>query len=429
MNAVTVLGEYYFSSLQGKPIYDADGRKIGKVKDMAMRWDGNSPQVVGIKYASKTHELIPIDMVERLSDKGIVLTGNFSTDKWIALKEEDIYISKWLLDKQIIDLQGSRLVRVNDITLSWIAQDERRFMLLVAVDIGVRGLFRRLGLEFLFKRWENQLLGFENIKPLEKRTSVLQLIRDKQQLKQLHPADIANILEEMDYKRRADFINNLEEQQAIDALAEMDLDTQVEIIEQMDEHRASDILEEMPPDEAADILGELSIEKSQGLLNLMEQEDADEVRELMQYEEDTAGALMTTEYISFSERLTAEQTINRLRELAPVAETIYYIFVTDEAEHLQGVLSLRELIVASPETYLHDIMHTKVVAVEHDDNHQKVVDIINKYSLLAVPVVDSEGIMLGIITVDDILDLIIPERGKGDAHFWVALRKRMGRGR
>ncbi|MGI6092830.1 MAG: magnesium transporter MgtE N-terminal domain-containing protein, partial [Negativicutes bacterium] len=295
MNAVTVLGEYYFSSLQGKPIYDAASRKIGKVKDMAMRWDGNSPQVVGIKYASKTHELIPIDMVERLSDKGIVLTGNFSTDKWIALKEEDIYISKWLLDKQIIDLQGSRLVRVNDITLSWIAQDERRFMLLVAVDIGVRGLFRRLGLEFLFKRWENQLLGFENIKPLEKRTSVLQLIRDKQQLKQLHPADIANILEEMDYKRRADFINNLEEQQAIDALAEMDLDTQVEIIEQMDEHRASDILEEMPPDEAADILGELSIEKSQGLLNLMEQEDADEVRELMQYEEDTAGALMTTE--------------------------------------------------------------------------------------------------------------------------------------
>lgn len=429
MNAVTVLGEYYFSSLHGKPIYDASGRKVGNVKDMAMRWDGASPQVVGIKYASKTHELIPIDMVDRLSEKGLVLGSSFPVQKVIPLKEEDIYISKWLLDKQIIDLKGSRLVRVNDITLSWVAQDERRRMLLVAVDIGVRGLFRRLGLEFLFKRWENQLLGFEHIKPLEKRTSALQLVRDKEQLGQLHPADIANILEEMDYKRRADFIDNLEEQQAIDALAEMDLDTQVEIIEQMDEHRASDILEEMPPDEAADILGELSVEKSQGLLNLMEQEDAEEVRELMQYEEDTAGALMTTEYISFSERLTVGQAINRLRELAPAAETIYYIFVTDEAEHLQGVLSLRELIVASPETYLHDIMHTKVVAVEHDDNHQKVVDIINKYSLLAVPVVDSEGIILGIITVDDILDLIIPDRGKGDARFWVALRKRIGRGR
>lgn len=428
MNAVTILGEYFFSSLQGKPIYDADGRKLGSIKDMAMRWDGASPRVVGIKYARKTHELIPIDMVEKLTQKGLTLGAGFTENQVIPLKDEDIYISKWLLDKQIIDLKGSRLVRVNDITMSWVAQDERRYVVLVAVDVGVRGLFRRLGLEFLFKNRENQLLGFEHIKPLEKRTSVLQLIRDKEQLGQLHPADIANILEEMDYKRRADFIDNLEEQQAIDALAEMDLDTQVEIIEQMDEHRASDILEEMPPDEAADILGELSAEKSQGLLSLMEHEDAEEVRELMQYEEDTAGALMTTEYISFSERLTAGQTINRLRELAPAAETIYYIYVTDEAEHLQGVLSLRELIVASPDTYLHDIMHTKIIAVEHDDSHQKVVDVINKYSLLAVPVVDSEGVILGIITVDDILDIIIPDRGKGDARFWVTLRKRIGRG-
>ncbi|MDD4599550.1 hypothetical protein SDC9_04066 [bioreactor metagenome] len=429
MNAVTVLGAYYFSSLQGKAIYDAAGRKLGSVKDMAMRWDSASPQVVGIKYARKKHELIPIDRVENFSDKGLVLVNGFTEQQVIPLKDEDIYISKWLLDKQIIDLKGSRLVRVNDITLSWVVQKERRCMVLVAVDIGVRGLFRRLGLEFLFKRWENQLLGFEHIKPLEKRTSVLQLVRDKEQLGQLHPADIANILEEMDYKRRAEFIDNLEEQQAIDALSEMDLDTQVEIIEHMDENRASDILEEMPPDEAADILGELSEEKSQGLLNLMELEDAEEVRELMQYEEDTAGALMTTEYVSFFERLTVGQTINRLRELAPAAETIYYIFVTDEEEHLQGVLSLRELIVAAPETYLHDIMHTKVVAVEPDDNHQKVVDIINKYSLLAVPVVDSEGVILGIITVDDIIDIIIPDRGKGDARFWVTLRKRLGRGR
>lgn len=428
MSAVTVLGEFFFSRLQGKPIYDANGQKIGSIKDMAMRWDGASPQVVGVKYARKTHELIPIHRVKSCSEEGLKLTADFSSADVVPLQDEDIYISKWLLDKQIIDLRGSRLVRVNDITLSWVAHEERRRMVLLAVDIGVRGLFRRLGLEFLFKKWENQLLGFENIKPLEKRTSALQLIRDKEQLGQLHPADIASILEEMDYKRRADFIDNLEEQQAIDALAEMDLDTQVEIIEQMDADRASDILEEMPPDEAADILGELSIEKSQGLLNLMETEDAQEVRELMQYEEDTAGALMTTEYISFSERLTAGQTINRLRETAPEAETIYYIFVTDETEHLQGVLSLRELIVASPDTYLHDIMHTKVISVEHDDSHQKVVDAISKYSLLALPVVDHDGVMLGIITVDDIFDIIIPDRGKADARFWVLLRKRIGRG-
>lgn len=428
MNGNNVLGEFFFSLLQGRPIYDAGGKKVGSVKDMAARWDGGTPQVVGIKYARKTHELIPIEMVDSLDNKSVKLAAQFTKNKNVPIREEDIYVSKWLLDKQIIDLKGSRLVRVNDIALAWIFQDGRRRLALVAVDIGVRGLFRRLGLEFLFKSFENQLLGFENIKPLEKRTSVLQLMRDKEQLGQLHPADIADLLEEMDYKRRAYFINNLDEQQAIDALAEMDLETKVEIIEQMDEDQASDILEEMPPDEAADILGELPEEKSRDLLSLMKQEDAEEVRELMQYEEDTAGALMTTEYISFSGLLTADETISRLRELAPAAETIYYIYVTDEAEHLQGVLSLRELIVASPDTYLHDIMHTKVVAVEHNDNHQKAVDAISKYSLLAVPVVNGEGVLLGIITVDDILDIIIPGRGKGDARFWVALRKRIGRG-
>lgn len=429
MNAVTVLGEFYFSHLQGKPIYDANGHKIGCVKDMAMRWDGASPQVVGIKYARKTHKLIPINAVGSCSEKEIKLAAGHTDTNAISLQEEDIYISKWLLDKQIIDLKGSKLVRVNDITLSWVAQDERRRMVLIAVDVGVRGLFRRLGLEFLFKSFENQFLGFEHIKPLEKRTSALQLLRDKEQLEQLHPADIASILEELDYKRRADFIENLDSQQTIDALAEMDLDTQVEIIEQMDENRASDILEEMPADEAADILGELSEEKSEGLLNLMESDDAEEVRELMEYEEDTAGALMTTEYIGFSERVTAQQAINRIRELAPEAETIYYIFVIDESEHLHGVLSLRELIVASPDTYLQDIMHTKIITVTHDENHQRVADIMNKYSLLAVPVVDEQGVMLGIITVDDVLDMLIPERGKSDARFWLALRKRIGRGR
>lgn len=429
MNAVTVIEDFFFSRLQGKAIYDANGHKIGNIKDMAMRWDGASPLVVGIKYERKKHELIPINMVASVSERGLNLVAEYTAAKVIPLQEEDIYISKWLLDKQIIDLKGSRLVRVNDITLSWVAHEQRRRLVLVAVDIGVRGLFRRLGLEFLFKGFENQFLGFEHIKPLEKRTSALQLLRDKEQLEQLHPADIASILEEMDYKRRADFIENLGSQQTIDALAEMDLDTQVEIIEQMDEDKASDILEDMPPDEAADILGELSEEKSEGLLNLMESEDADEVRELMQYEEDTAGALMTTEYISFSERLTAQEAINRIRELAPEAETIYYIFVTDEREHLHGVLSLRELIVASPSTYLQDIMHRKIVTVTHDENHQRVADIMNKYSLLAIPVVDEQGMMLGIITVDDVLDMLIPERGKNDARFWLALRKRIGRGR
>lgn len=426
MSAVTVLGEFYFSRLLGKPIYDSTGARIGRIKDMTVRWDSASPQVVGIKHAQKVHDLIPVEMVERCTEQGVYLADGFSGSRLTPLTEDDIYISKWLLDKQIIDLKGSRLVRVNDITLSWIAQDHHRRMVLMAVDIGVRGLFRRLGLEFLVKRWENQFLGLQHIKPLEKRTSALQLLREKEQLGQLHPADIADILEEMDYKRRADFIKDLDAQQAVEALAEMDLDTQVEIIEQMDVHHASDLLEEMSPDDAADILGELPEEKSEGLLNLMESEEAQDVRELMQYEDDTAGALMTTEYIGFAATLTAEAAINQLRELAPAAETIYYLYVVDDSEHLLGVLSLRELIIAHPKAKLHEVMRAKTVTVEPDDSHQKVADMMNKYGLLAVPVVDGEGVIQGIITVDDVLDILLPE--KDDTHFWFTLSKRVGRG-
>ena len=429
MNALKMVGEFYFSQLIGQSIYDKAGNRFGRVKDIAVRWDGVYPRVIGVKYENKIHNLIPIEWIVLRANDRVELVENFTVDQTVPLHENDIYASKWLLDKQIIDIKGSKMVRVNDIILSWVVQDGKQHMVLVAVDIGVRGLFRRLGLEFVFTKFKQNWLILEFIKPLESWNSHLQLNRLKQQLTELHPADIAELIEEMDYKRRANFIENLDDQQAIDTLAELNLDTQVEIIEQMDAQRASDILEEMAPDEAADILGELPAEKSEGLLQLMESDDAEEVRELMQYEQGTAGALMTNEFIAFSSHITTEEAINQLRELSPTAETIYYLYVMDDEEHLQGVLSLRELIVAAPQTTLKELMHTKVAVVQDEDNYQKVAEVINKYSLLAVPVVDEQNIMVGIVTVDDILDILMPERGKLDTYSWFALTKTAGRGR
>jgi magnesium transporter len=429
MNEIKMSGEFYFSKLIGQSIYDIAGNSLGRIKDIAIRWDDVYPRVIGIKYANKIHNLIPIELVKFSGNYRVELTAEFGFERTIPLHENDIYASKWLLDKQIIDLKGSKMVRVNDIILSWIMQAGRQHMVLVAVDIGVRGLFRRLGLEILFTKFKQNWLILEFIKPLESWNSNLQLNRVKQQLIELHPADIADLIEEMDYKRRANFMENLDDQQAIDALEELNLDTQVEIIEQMDAQRASDILEEMSPDEAADILAELPIEKSEGLLQLMESDDAEDVRELMQYEQGTAGALMTNEFLAFPSHITAEQAINQLRELSPTAETIYYLYVMDEEEHLQGVLSLRELIVAAPQTTLEDLMHTKVAIVQDEDNYQKVAEVMNKYSLLAVPVVDENNIMVGIVTVDDVLDILMPERGKLDTYSWFALTKTAGRGR
>jgi len=428
MEHLKVLGEFYFSQLLNKPIRDAKGRRIGRLLDMAIRWDSVSPHVTGVRYTKGVHDLIPINLVASWDQDGMKLNTTFDSQLACPLQEDETFIGKWLLDKQIIDLEGSRLVRVNDISLSWVSHEDHKYFVLVAVDIGVRGLFRRLGAEFLLSRIENKFVGCQYIKPLENRTSALQLTREKEQLRQLHPADIADLIEDMDYKQRATFLDALDSQQAIDALAEMELDIQVEVITQMDEERASDILEEMPPDEAADILSELSSQKSEELLSLMESDDAEDVRELMQYEEDTAGSLMTTEYIGLPIWITAEQAINELRRLAPEAETIYYLYVVDEQETLEGVLSLRELIIASPETTLRDLMHTKIVKISPYDDHEKVADIIHKYGLLAVPVVNAQDQILGIITVDDVLELLMPDRPRVEIYSTLIARRRQAKG-
>ncbi|MGI6119097.1 MAG: magnesium transporter [Desulfosporosinus sp.] len=428
MSDLKVLGEFYFSQLSNKPIWDAKGRRIGRLYDMAIRWDSVSPHVTGIRYAKGISDLIPIEWVASWDSKGLRLSTAFDPLLTSPLHDDETFIGKWLLDKQIIDLEGSKLVRVNDISLSWVSHNERKLIVLVAVDIGVRGLFRRLGVEFLLSRVENKFVGWQYIKPLESRTSSLQLTREKEQLRQLHPADVADIIEELDYKHRANFLDALDSQQAIDALTEMELDTQIEMINQMDEDRASDILEEMPADQAADILGELSSAKSEKLLCLMESDDAEDVRELMQYKEDTAGSLMTTEYIGLQFSLTAEQAINELRRLAPDAETIYYLYVVDEQETLEGVLSLRELIIASPDIPLKDIMHTKIVKVSPYDDREKVTDIIHKYGLLAVPVVNDQIQILGIITVDDVLELLIDRPRVENRSTLIARRRQAKRG-
>jgi magnesium transporter len=427
VNNVKVLGEFYFSRMLGKPIFNTAGHRIGRLRDLAIRWDSASPRVTGLKYDRKSRNLIPVELLGSVDDNAIRLTAELLPSVARPIAEDELYVAKWLLDKQIIDFSGVKLVRVNDITLSSVAQDDHLRLVLVGVDIGIRGLFRRIGLEFLVRRCRQHLVGWQYIKPLQDRTSSLQLNRDRVQLGQLHPADIADIIEQMDYRSRASFVRSLDSQQAVDAMSEMALDTQVGIIEQLDKEQASDILEELPPDEAADILAEMPAEQSRELLGLMESDDAREVQELMDYPEGTAGALMTTQYVALPPELTAGQAIARLRELAPEAETIYYLYVVDAQEILIGVVSLRELILAAPDSPLESIMQHNVVSVGHRDDQRRAAETIYKYSLLAVPVVDGDDTLLGIITVDDILAMFMPERGKQDGGRLFGAKKRLGR--
>ena len=234
----------------------------------------------------------------------------------------------------------------------------------------------------------------------------LKVSHDK--IARLHPADIADIVEQLSPQHAQEVIAALDTDVAAETIAEMESETQVQIMTHLPDETATDILEEMEPDEAADLLDDLPDARSNSLLGQMEPEEAREVKELMTYDADTAGGLMTTELVALHANLTCEQTIARLRELAPKAETIYYVYVTDEEDRLVGVLSLRDLVISNPETYIRDIMVRNAIHVYVDDHADQVAQIIGRYSLLAVPVVSEDERLLGIITVDDTLERLLP---------------------
>jgi CBS domain-containing protein/sporulation protein YlmC with PRC-barrel domain len=425
---VEVLGEFFFSQLQGIPIYNRERQRVGELRDLAIRWEGETPKVTAIKYAKGVQEHIPVEQVEEVELLGVKLKGSLEAEQLVPLQPDEIYMGKWLMDKQIIDTKGAKVVRVNDIKLFWLQSGPRKYLLPVAVDIGLRGLARRLGVEFLFKKRENHFVWWQSIQHLEERTASLQLVSEKSQLDKLHPADLADILEDLDYKKRTDFIEDLDVETVAEAVAEMEADTQMEILEHLDSRQAAELLQEMPPDEAADLLGELTEEKSDELLKLMEPEEAQGVRELMEYEEGTAGALMTTEYIALPPELTVAEAFPRLRKLAAEAETIYYLYILGAGETLLGVVSLRELLIAAPEVRLDSIMQTRLISVRPEDSDQRVTELIDKYALLALPVVEEGGQMAGIITVDDVMDMLIPDRGQLETFANFFVNKRTGRG-
>ena len=225
----------------------------------------------------------------------------------------------------------------------------------------------------------------------------------------LHPADLAMAMEEMDQDRRRLVFSCLDDSLAAEVLDELAPYLTPALLADLPLARASDIVEEMPADEAADLLGELPAKKANAILGAMERDDARDVRDLLDYESDTAGGQMTTEFVAVDESWTAEETILRLRELAPEAETIYHLFVVDSEDRLTGILSLRSLIVADPRARVSDVMSRDVISVSADADQEEAADIIARYNLVAVPVVDGDRRPIGIITVDDAVDVIEEE--------------------
>ena len=418
----------FLTEILGAEVVDVRQRRAGTVRDLTVRVEEPYPVVTGLVTSRRKELVIPWSGVRSFAavTHEVALRTTREEVEHHTAAPGDVWLARDVLDKQVVDTDGRRVVRVNDLQLA----ESGGSMLLVGADIGFRGILRRLGLEKLAKSVTRifgrdlpmVLVSWDVVHaiapgPTEKGTApvtddAVRLRISGNRIARLHPADIADIVEELGAKERTAVFDTLTEEIAADTLEEMELEDQVSVIEHMDAERASDILEEMPPDEVADILTELPEDRAQQILGLMEKEEAEDVQELLAYEEDTAGGLMTTQYVAVTDTLTAQECIEALRRIEPDAESIYYVFVVDPEEHLQGVLSLRDLIVAPPDKPIRDIMNRDVVTVRPEDGQKEVAAVLSKYNLLAVPVVDEEFRLQGVVTVDDALDAVLPESVK-----------------
>ena len=408
------VGDIFVSEVLKKPVLDRAGEEVGRITDFLVRTGEVFPRIESVVVTSKkrNHILIPFENIN-LFNKRIISVKNFLSElAEQKAKEEDLLICRDLLDKQIVDVYGVKIVRVNDIKLG----DIEGNLCLIAVDVGFSGILRRLSIEHIGKQlWglfgysiSSKLISWNFLQPIEPQLTKLTLRITRQKISELHPSDIAHIISQVSLNGKTALFNSLDLEKAAEALHELEPGTQATIIDRMDEEKASDILERMHPDEAADILGDLSEEKAQELLNKMEKEEAEDVQELLEHEEDTAGGLMTTEYLGFTGDMTVSDVFKNLRLMSPDVEMIYYIYIIDDIEHLLGVLSMKDLILASPMAIISEIMRTKIKTVSPGTDQMKVAELISKYNLYAVPVVDEENKMLGIVTVDDIVDLLLP---------------------
>jgi magnesium transporter len=411
------LGEVFVSEVLGKPILDAAGEEIGRVKDFIVSPGEIFPKVAFVVVTTPRSQMtIPWEQVAFFNKKFLSLNVLQKEIKSGSSKESDILVSRDILDKQIVDVNGAKVVRVNDLKLG----NVKGYFCLVAADVGIRGLIRRLlGRQLkdqlgrvIHHRFTHQLIGWNYLEPLKPKITRLALSVPRKMLNKMHPADLAAVISQMPAKDRIDFYESLDLNVAAETLHELEPTVQVEMVGQLDPDHAVSILELMPPDEAADVLGDLPGPKAQKFMALMNREEAQEVKDLLAHTEDTAGGLMTTEFLTFSPDLTAGETVEVLRRDAEDVETIYNLYVVDPNERPIGVVSLRELIMAEPETLLSEIMNTRVKTVGPEMHQTEVAGVMSKYNLIAIPVVDQEQKILGIITIDDIVDLLVPPLSK-----------------
>lgn len=406
----------YLSQVIGKPVVDSTGEKIGTISDLAISTGEVFPRITSLAFTGPGRVPFMISWrkyVDTFSeDDGIILRVEANEIRFSYLQSDEFLLARDLLNRQIVDTQGLKVVRVNDLKLSVSGTQLR----LLGAEVGLRGILRGLApwierasvsIAGLFnKKIDEKLIAWNYIDLLDRDLSEVTLSVTHKRLEELHPADVADILEQLDPQQRASVFEHLDDARATEVISELEDEFQADVFDDIDDVRASRFIGNMDPDDAADIVRDLPYEKAEAILRLIGVEDAEEIRSLLGYKDQTAGGMMTTQYVAVPETHTVGEAIEVIRELAEEIPTIYYLYVLNEYEQLVGVVSLRTLVLAHNNARISDIMHTDLISATPDEPEKEVASDITKYDLFAMPVIDEHGKLLGLVTFDDALDVI-----------------------
>jgi CBS domain-containing protein/sporulation protein YlmC with PRC-barrel domain len=399
----------------GGPVVDPEGGLVGTLQDLAVL-PLEHPTRVGylVVRAGSEDRVISAQALTSIGGGSLRLRSQASDLR--SLPTENLLLLKRdLLDQQIIDVQGRKVVRVNDVELDARPQGDELMLSVLGVDVGARAAVRRLAsglvprhsLRKLLARIPSRVIPWHFVDLLESDPARrVKLKIAYQGLSTLHPADIADIVEDLAPAEREAVFETLDEEVAAGALEELDRRTQVAIVEALDSDRAADIVEEMGPDAAADLLGDLPAEQSGAILEEMEPEERQQVRRLLAFGERTAAGRMTTEYLAMHADASVDALIDALRRFEGGMESLATIYLTDGEGDLVGAVPLAKAVIAAPGTMLRTLSLDPVVTCLPDTPDDQVAELFDKYNLLTLPVVDEHGRLSGIITADDVINVL-----------------------
>jgi magnesium transporter len=404
---------FYLSLIAGKRFYSPDGKPLGKIKDLAIDFSQDRPHIFAAKCRiGKKVRILDFSRFQvAKAEERFIIRCDEMIDVPLENYHSVLMLAENVFDKQIVDINGRKLVRVNDIRIIFVPSGAY----VIAVDVGIDGFLRRLGLPLSIRHWLGHMgitipthyIRWDDIEAFDFAGTDIKLSTTYSKLHTLHPSDLADIIEDMDRAARTNVFSSLDDEKAADVLEEMESKAQVQIVESLTKEKAADVLEKMPAHEVADIMEELNPEKAEELLKEMENESSEDVRKLLAYEEKQVGSFMSSAFVAFNKNLTADEAINELRRLKPEQEELYSILVVDNSDRLVATVSLRDLVIADPRTPLHRIMNSQLIAVFDDDNVKSLAEIISKYNLLAIPVINNSSRIQGVVIIDDVVEELV----------------------